>query len=226
MRQSVAGRIFAFCLCLIFLLSTATTAFAADFSADERQKIIDSVAVALNRNLAIGEKVYCQASGFGIHMDSLGVEISMIDGSGAPLGRYIFSSPMRTLEVTTQKGEKFVGYCLKAAKDYPGAGGSTWTVKPWINDRAHNKILWVLENSWPAIPMDEMMRNAGASLDAFYENLKASNPTVDEQYIQIFGSREKFLMRSRRCSGRCRWRYGITRERRSRETRVIIWGLR
>lgn len=194
MRQSVAGRIFAFCLCLIFLLSTATTAFAADFSADERQKIIDSVAVALNRNLAIGEKVYCQASGFGIHMDSLGVEISMIDGSGAPLGRYIFSSPMRTLEVTTQKGEKFVGYCLKAAKDYPGAGGSTWTVKPWINDRAHNKILWVLENSWPAIPMDEMMRNAGASLDAFYENLKASNPTVDEQYIQIFGSREKFLM--------------------------------
>lgn len=194
MRQSVAGRIFAFCLCLIFLLSTATTAFAADFSADERQKIIDSVAVALNRNLAIGEKVYCQASGFGIHMDSLGVEISMIDGSGAPLGRYIFSSPMRTLEVTTQKGEKFVGYCLKAAKDYPGASGSTWTVKPWINDRAHNKILWVLENSWPAIPMDEMMRNAGASLDAVYENLKASNPTVDEQYIQIFGSREKFLM--------------------------------
>ena len=194
MRQSVAGRIFAFCLCLIFLLSTATTAFAADFSADERQKIIDSVAVALNRNLAIGEKVYCQASGFGIHMDSLGVEISMIDGSGAPLGRYIFSSPMRTLEVTTQKGEKFVGYCLKAAKDYPGADGSTWTVKPWINDRTHNKILWVLENSWPAIPMDEMMRNAGASLDAFYENLKASNPTVDEQYIQIFGSREKFLM--------------------------------
>ena len=83
MRQSVAGRIFAFCLCLIFLLSTATTAFAADFSADERQKIIDSVAVALNRNLAIGEKVYCQASGFGIHMDSLGVEISMIDGRGA-----------------------------------------------------------------------------------------------------------------------------------------------
>lgn len=194
MRQSVAGRIFAFCLCLIFLLSTATMAFAADFSADERQKIIDSVAVALNRNLAIGEKVYCQASGVGIHMDSLGVEISMIDGSGAPLGRYIFSSPMRTLEVTTQKGEKFVGYCLKAAKDYPGAGGSTWTVKPWINDRAHNKILWVLENSWPAIPMDEMMGKAGASLDAFYEKLKASNPTVDEQYIQIFGSREKFLM--------------------------------
>lgn len=194
MRQSVAGRIFAFCLCLIFLLSTATTAFAADFSADERQKIIDSVAVALNRNLAIGEKVYCQASGFGISMDSLGVEISLIDGSGATLGVYGFSSPMRTLEVTTQKGEKFVGYCLKAAKDYPGAGGSTWTVKPWINDRAHNKILWVLENSWPAIPMDEMMGKAGASLDAFYEKLKASNPTVDEQYIQIFGSREKFLM--------------------------------
>lgn len=194
MRKSVAGRIFAFCLCLIFLLSTATTAFAADFSADERQKIIDSVAVALNRNLAIGEKVYCQASGFGISMDSLGVEISLIDGSGATLGVYGFSSPMRTLEVTTQKGEKFVGYCLKAAKDYPGAGGSTWTVKPWINDRAHNKILWVLENSWPAIPMDEMMGKAGASLDAFYEKLKASNPTVDEQYIQIFGSREKFLM--------------------------------
>ena len=194
MRQLVAGRIFAFCLCLIFLLSTATTAFAADFSADERQKIIDSVAVALNRNLAIGEKVYCQASGFGISMDSLGVEISLIDGSGATLGVYGFSSPMRTLEVTTQKGEKFVGYCLKAAKDYPGAGGSTWTVKPWINDRAHNKILWVLENSWPAIPMDEMMGKAGASLDAFYEKLKASNPTVDEQYIQIFGSREKFLM--------------------------------
>lgn len=194
MRQSVAGRIFAFCLCLIFLLSTATTAFAADFSADERQKIIDSVAVALSRNLAIGEKVYCQASGFGISMDSLGVEISLIDGSGATLGVYGFSSPMRTLEVTTQKGEKFVGYCLKAAKDYPGAGGSTWTVKPWINDRAHNKILWVLENSWPAIPMDEMMGKAGASLDAFYEKLKASNPTVDEQYIQIFGSREKFLM--------------------------------
>ena len=108
-------------------------------------------------------------------LDFSSAMFSVMDASGVEQsgGVYGLSNVMK-IWVHTADNQTFTAYCLDMAESYPPTIAASqesnismypqnFTTVAWPSDANYDKMLWVVEHTYPAIPMDTMMADAGAS---------------------------------------------------------------
>lgn len=87
--------------------------------------------------------------------------------------------------VHTADGQRFTAYCLNMARHYPptiaasdeaniGLFPVNFITTAWPAGANYDKMLWVIEHTYPAIPMDVMMADAGASFSRLVSEIQTA----------------------------------------------------
>ena len=87
--------------------------------------------------------------------------------------------------VHTADGQTFTAYCLDMAESYPPTIAASqesmisqfpqnFTTVAWPAGASYDKMLWVVEHTYPAIPMDTMMADAGASFQRLVSEIQTN----------------------------------------------------
>lgn len=87
--------------------------------------------------------------------------------------------------VHTADNQSFTAYCLNMAKHYPPTIAASqesmisqfpqnYTTVAWPAGANYDKMLWVVEHTYPAIPMDTMMADAGASFSRLASEIQTA----------------------------------------------------
>lgn len=133
----------------------------------------------------IGESVIAYTKDDYI-LDFSSAMFSIMDANGAEQsgGVYGLNNVMK-IWVHTADNQTFTAYCLDMAESYPPTIAASqesnisqfpqnFTTVAWPSGANYDKMLWVVEHTYPAIPMDTMMADAGASFQRLVSEIQTN----------------------------------------------------
>ncbi len=159
-----------FCAALFFILPM--TAYASGASTPTRVPDIGEAVTAYTKDDYI--------------LDFSSAMFSVMDANGAEQngGVYGLNNVMK-IWVHTADNQTFTAYCLDMAESYPLTIAASqesnisqfpqnFTTVAWPAGANYDKMLWVVEHTYPAIPMDTMMADAGASFQRLVSEIQTN----------------------------------------------------
>ncbi len=158
------------CAALFFILPM--TAYASGASTPTRVPDIGEAVTAYTKDDYI--------------LDFSSAMFSVMDANGAEQngGVYGLNNVMK-IWVHTADSQTFTAYCLNMAESYPPTIAASqennisqfpqnFTTVAWPAGANYDKMLWVVEHTYPAIPMDTMMADAGASFQRLVSEIQTN----------------------------------------------------
>lgn len=158
------------CAALFFILPM--TAYASGASTPTRVPDIGEAVTAYTKDDYI--------------LDFSSAMFSVMDANGVEQngGVYGLNNVMK-IWVHTADNQTFTAYCLDMEESYPptiaasqesniGQFPQNFTTVAWPAGANYDKMLWVVEHTYPAIPMDTMMADAGASFQRLVSEIQTN----------------------------------------------------
>ena len=119
-------------------------------------------------------------------LDFSSAGFSVMDANGNELSGGVSGlQNVMKIWVHTADGQKFTAYCLNMARHYPPTIAASdeanismfpvnFTTTAWPAGANYDRMLWVVEHTYPAIPMDVMMVDAGASFSRLVSEIQTT----------------------------------------------------
>lgn len=119
-------------------------------------------------------------------LDFSSAMFSVMDANGAEQNGGVNGlNNVMKIWVHTADNQTFTAYCLDMAESYPPTIAASqesnislypqnFTTVAWPTGANYDKMLWVVEHTYPAIPMDTMMADAGASFQRLVSEIQTN----------------------------------------------------